>query len=296
MGSVLRPRGRLALAFTTAALCAATLAFGASPALADHGPGGGGGGTDIRLETTGTCGDNMRLRVRNTGVVIELDITIPSIDPTEVWSLSASDQQYGADTGGRHGSPINLVPNPLPQPVYDAVEGGFVSSADIANTDNATTGISYTATRTAPSPITCTNQGFWTNPFGSSFGPASQNPTGRPDSPPLFNTLSEADAGSNDVLLQFDQEMLDNGLGIPATNRFAVTVDGVARAVTAVAVVNDSPPDLAILDLTLDGAALTSGQSVTVRYTRPITSGSASLRDLENNQTPSFGPVTVPVL
>jgi len=56
------------------------------------------------------------------------------------------------------------------------------------------------------------------------------------------------------------------------------------------------PADLAILDLTLDGAALASGQSVTVRYTRPLQSGKASLRDLENNQTPSFGPVTVPVL
>ncbi|HEX8930473.1 MAG TPA: hypothetical protein VGA45_16265, partial [Actinomycetota bacterium] len=74
------------------------------------------------------------------------------------------------------------------------------------------------------------------------------------------------------------------------------TVDGTARAVTAVAVINDSPPNLAILDLTFDGAALTSGQSVTVRYTRPLQSGKASLRDLENNQTPSFGPVTVPVL
>jgi Putative flagellar system-associated repeat len=174
--------------------------------------------------------------------------------------------------------------------------GGGRSSADIANTDNATTGISYTATRTSPSPITCTNKAFWTNPFGSGFGLASQNPTGRPDSPPLFNTLSEADAGSNDVLLQFDQEMLDSGLGIPATNRFQVTGDGVDRAVTAVAIINDSLPDLAILDLTFDGAALTSGQSVTVRYSRPLTSGQATLRDLENNQTPSFGPVTVPVL
>jgi uncharacterized repeat protein (TIGR02059 family) len=285
---------------TAASLCAAMLMFGAGPALADSGPGGGGGGggggTDIRLETTGTCGDNMRLRVRNTGVDIEVEITIPSIDPTEDWTLSAVDQLYGADTGGRHGNPINLVPSPLPQLVFSAVDGGFSSAGDVPNTDNATSGISYTATRTTPSPRTCTNQAFWTNPFGSGTGPAGQNPTGRPDSPPLFNTLSEADAGTNDVLLQFDQEMLDNGLGIPATNRFAVTVDGTARTVTGVAVVNDSPPDLAILDLTIDGAALTSGQSVTVRYTRPITSGAATLRDLEGNQTPSFGPVTVPVL
>jgi hypothetical protein len=285
---------------TAAALCAAMLTLGAAPALADSGPGGGGGGgggggTDIRLETTGTCGDNMRLRVRNTGVVIELDITIPSIDATEVWNLSATEQLYGAATGGRQGNPINLVPSPLPPLVFTAAEGGFTTSADIPNTDNATTGISYTATRSSPSPVTCTNSAFWTNPAGSSTGPAAQNPTGRPDSPPLFNTLSEADAGTNDVLLQFDQEMLDNGLGIPATNRFAVTVDGATRAVTAVAVINDDPPNLALLDLTIDGVALTSGQSVTVRYVRPLTSGSASLRDLEANQTPSFGPVTVPV-
>lgn len=269
------------------ALAAATLALAsASPALAAG-----------RISSTGNCGDLLDMRVKNVGDDIDVGITIPSIDSTEVWSLSATEQLSGADTGGRHGNPINLTSSgALPPLVFNAAEGGFASSGAIANTDNATTGISYTATRTSPSPVTCTNQGFWTNPFGSSFGPASQNPTGRPDSPPLFNTLSEADAGSNDVLLQFDQEMLDSGLGIPAANRFAVTVDGTARAVTAVAVVNDSLPDLAILDLTIDGAALTSGQSVTVRYTRPITSGSASLRDLENNQTPSFGPVTVPVL
>jgi len=278
-------RRRISL-LVVGALAAATLALAsASPALAAG-----------RISSTGNCGDLLDMRVKNVGDDIDVGITIPSIDPTEVWSLSASDQQYGAVTGGRQGDPVNLVPNPLPQPVYDAAEGGFVSSADIANTDNATTGISYTATRTSPSPITCTNPAFWTNPAGSGFGPPSQNPTGRPDSPPLFNTLSEADAGTSDVLLQFDQEMLDSGLGIPATNRFAVTVDGTARAVTAVAVINDSPPNLAILDLTFDGAALTSGQSVTVRYTRPLTSGTASLRDLENNQTPSFGPVTVPVL
>jgi hypothetical protein len=283
---------------TTAALCAAILASSAAPALADSGPGGGGGGggTDIRLETTGTCGDNMRLRVRNTGVVIELDITIPGIDATEVWNLSATGQLYGAVTGGRQGNPIDLVPSPLPPLVFTAAEGGFTTSADIPNGDNITTGISYAATRTSPAPATCTNQAFWTNPFGAGTGPAAQNPTARPDSPPLFTGESEADAGTSDVLLQFDQEMLDNGLGIPADDRFAVTVDGVARAVTGVAVTDDDPPDLAVLDLTVDGAALASGQSVTVRYIRPITSGSATLRDLEGNQTSSFGPVTVPVL
>jgi Putative flagellar system-associated repeat len=278
------------------------MALTASPALADSGPGsgggggGGGGGTDIRLFTTGSCGDQMRLRVRNTGDVIETDITIPSIDATEDWTLSATEQDYGAVTGGRLGNPVTLSPGLFPPLLFDPVEGGFVTSADIPNTDNLTHEISYTATRTTPSPATCTNHGFWTNPFGSSFGPAAQNPTGRPDSPPAFNTLSEVDTGTNDAFLQFDQEMLDNGLGIPATNRFTLTVDGVARTVTAVQIINDSPPNLALLDLTFDGAAITSGQTVTVRYVRPITTGSASLRDLEANQTASFGPVTLTVV
>jgi hypothetical protein len=66
--------------------------------------------------------------------------------------------------------------------------------------------------------------------------------------------------------------------------------------VTAVQVVDDSPPDQALLDLTFDGAPIISGQAVTVQYARPITSGSASLRDLESLQTASFGPVTVTVV
>jgi hypothetical protein len=274
----------------------AAMALAASPALADSGPGGGGGGTDIRLFTTGTCGDQMRLRVRDTGVEIELDIAIPSIDPTEVWSFSATQQDYGAVTGGRHGDPVSLTPGTLPALVYNATEGGFVSSGSVANLDNNTREISYTATRTSPSPATCTNHGFWTNPFGSSFGPAGENPTGRPDSPPAFNTLSEVDTGSNDAFLQFDQEMLDSGLGIPATNRFTLKVDGVARTVTAVQIINDDPPNLALLDLTFDGAAIASGQTVTLQYARPLTTGSASLRDLEANQTASFGPVTLTVV
>ena len=238
----------------------------------------------------------MRLRVRNTGDTIELNITIPAADPAEVWNLTATLQDYGALTGGRLGSPINLVPNPLPPLAFSAVEGGFNTAGDVANTDNLTQGISYTATRSSPTPNTCTNEGFWTNPSGTSSGPAAQNPTGRPDSPPAFDGESEVDVGTNDALLLMDQEMLDNGLGIPANNRFTVKVDGIARIVTAVQIVNDSPPDLALLDLTFDGAAITSGQTVTVQYARPITSGSASLRDLESLPTASFGPVTVTVV
>ena len=38
------------------------------------------------------------------------------------------------------------------------------------------------------------------------------------------------DVGTNDALLLMDQEMLDNGLGIPANNRFTVKVDGIATS------------------------------------------------------------------
>jgi hypothetical protein len=194
------------------------------------------------------------------------------------------------------GDPISLSPGVLPPLVFNPAEGGFATAGVVTNTDNLTQGISYTATRSSPTPLTCTNSGFWTNPSGTGFGPAAQNPAGRPDSPPAFSGESEVDVGTTDALLLMDQEMLDNGPGIPANNRFTVTVDGVARIVTAVQVVDDSPPDLALLDLTFDGAAVTSGQTVTVQYSRPITSGSASLRDLESLQTASFGPVTVTVV
>jgi hypothetical protein len=259
------------------------------------------GGTDIRLFSTGTCGDQMRLRVRNTGGIIELDITIPSIDPTEVWNLSAYEQNYGAATGGRIGDPVTLTPTVLPPLAYNAAEGGFVSAGNLANTDNLTHGISYTATRTSPSPTTCTNlgsctnQGFWTNPSGSGFGPAPENPTGRPNRPPAFTGESEVDSGGNHALLQMDQQMLDSGPGIPATNRFILNVNGLARTVTAVHIFNDSPPNRALLDLTFDGAAIGTGQTITLQYIRPLTSGSASLRDLESVQTASFGPVTLTV-
>ena len=154
----------------------------------------------------------MRLRVRNTGDVIELNITIPAADPAENWSLSATQQDYGAVTGGRVGDPVSLSPGVLPPLVFTPAEGGFNTTANISNTDNLTHGFSYTATRTSPTPNTCTNKAFWTNPSGTGTGPAAQNPSGRPDSPPAFAGESEVDVGTNDALLLMDQEMLDNVL------------------------------------------------------------------------------------
>jgi len=238
----------------------------------------------------------MRLRVRNTGDTIELSITIPAADPAEVWSLTATQQDYGAVTGGRLGSPINLVPNPLPPLAFSAAEGGFNTAGNVANTDNLTHGISYTATRSSPTPNTCTNKGFWTNPAGASTGPAPQNPSGRPDAAPAFANESEADVGTNDALVLMDQEMLATGLGIPANNRFIVRVNGVARTSTAVQIFNDDPPNQATVDVTFDGVPIASTDTVTFQYAKPLGNATAQLQDLEANKTASFGPVPLAVV
>jgi hypothetical protein len=245
------------------------------------------------LQVTGPCGDLLNLRERVTGTII-VTITIPSSDPSEVWSLTAQQQEYGPVTGGREGNPIDLVPNPLPPLAFSTAEGGFTTTANFTDTPGFTHGWSYTATRTSPTPLTCTNQGFWTNPGNGVAGPVAANPVGRPDTPPALTGATEADTGANDVLLQFDQEMLDTAQGVPATNRFAVLVDGVARTVTGVQVIDDSPPADALADVTFDGAALTSGQTVSVTYRKQLTAGLPQLQDLDGLQTASFGPISVP--
>jgi hypothetical protein len=248
-----------------------------------------------RLSSNGTCGDNMSLRVRNSGDPIGVTITIPSVDPTEQWSLTVTQQDYSASTGGRIGDPVDIT-NSFQPLVYDSGAGGFVLDGGLVNnTEGLTHGISYTATRTSPSPMTCTNtNGFWTNPTGTDDGPVSGNPTTRPDTPPQYALQSEADVGTNDVLLLMDQEMLDNGLGIPATNRFTVKVNDVAQQVTAVQIFNDNTPNLAVLDLTL-ATPIPSGATVTTQYYKPLLSGQASDRDLEGLKTASFGPTNISV-
>jgi hypothetical protein len=258
------------------------------------GGGGGGGGGNGRLRMTGSCGDLLDLRVKTVGGPITVDVTIPAADPSEVWNLDATFQEYGPVTGGRIGNPLNLVPTTLPALAFSTAEGGFTTTGDVPNTTGMTQGISYTATRTSPTPLTCTNTGYWTNPGGTSAGPTAENPAGKPNSAPALTGATEADAGTNDALLQFDQEMLTTAQGIPAANRFAVTVDGVTRTVTGVSVTDDSPPDHAIADLTFTGAALTAGQTVTVLYRQPLTSSDPQLQDLDGLTTPGFGPVSVP--
>ncbi|HKN99237.1 MAG TPA: SwmB domain-containing protein [Pseudonocardiaceae bacterium] len=264
------------------------------PACGGCGGGGGGGGGDIaRLRLSGSCGDQLDMRLRVVGGPIDVGITIPSADPTEVWSISVTEQEYGAVTGGRIGNPTDMMASGiLPPLTYNSVEGGFATEGNFTNTSGFTHGFSYTATRTSPTPLTCTNQGFWTAPSGSS-GPTAQNPTGRPDTPPALTGATEADSGSNSVLLQFDQEMLATAAGTPGNTQFSVTVDGVVRNVTGVAVTDDSPPQDAIVSISFDGAALTAGQTVAVQYRQSLTSGT-NLQDLEGLKTAGFGPVSVP--
>jgi hypothetical protein len=238
------------------ALVAATVALmGATPALAAG-----------KLVQTGPCGDSLVMRVKNVGDPIDTSITIPSTDPTEVWSITVTQQDYGAVTGGRIGAPIDQTAN-FPPLAFSAANGGFsIDGGTVNNTPGLTHQISYVATRTAPTAKTCANSGFWTNPGGASDGPTAENPTARPDAAPKFAGDSEADAGTNDALLLMDQEMQAGPAGIPAANRFAVKVNGVARTVTAVQVINDDPPNQAVLDLTFSGLALVSGDTVTVQY------------------------------
>lgn len=254
-----------------------------------------GGGDIARLRISGTCGDQLDMRLRTVGGPLKIAMTIPSADPTEQWTITATEQDYGVVTGGRVGNPIDLFGSGLlPPPTYNSAEGGFSTEGFVPLTSGVTHGFSYVATRTSPTAITCTNTGYWTAPSGSS-GPTAQNPVGKPNTPPALTGAAEAATGANDAALQFDQEMLTTAQGTPDISRFSITVDGVARTVTGVAITDDSPPANAIVDITFDGAPLASGQTVAVVYRQPLTGGTPALQDMDGLQTASFGPVSIPV-
>ena len=278
-------RRKLSLAVAGALVAATAVVAGvASPALA--------AGKIIQF---GPCGDQLVLRVKTPGDPLQVSVIIPSTDRTEQWTLTIAQQDYSAVTGGRLGSPVDQTSN-FPPLVFNALEGGFASDGgQVNNSPGLTHGFSYTATRVNP-PLTCTNEGFWTNPGGSTDGPTGENPAARPDVAPKFAGESEADQGTNDALLLMDQEMQAGPTGIPAGNRFQVLVNGVARAVTVVQIFNDDPPNQAILDLTFDGAAVAATDTITVRYTRPLIGTQAALQDLEALKTASFGPVPIAVV
>ena len=275
-----RKLGILALAAIASASLAITMSGTASAAA----PG--------QLLVTGPCGDILRFTERKAPTIV-LTITIPSTDPSEVWTLTAQQQEYGPVTGARIGNPIDLVPNPLPPLAFSPAEGGFSTTANFTDTPGATLGISYVATKTAPTTETCVNQGFITDPGGGNPGPAPENPVGKPDSAPVLTGATEADRGTHVVSLQFDQEMLTAAGGIPTITRFAVTVNGVNRNVAAVSVTDDSPPNKAVLSLTLAGTVLARNAVVTVLYRQPLNTTDPQLQDLDGNVVSGFGPVSV---
>jgi hypothetical protein len=182
----------------------------------------------------------------------------------------------------------------MPPMAFSPAEGGFSTTANITDTPNVTHGFNYVATRTSPTPLTCSATAFWTDHNGS-VTPDPTNPTGKPDTAPALTGANEADRGTHVVALQFDQEMLSSTQGIPVASRFAATVNGVSRAVTAVAITNDNPPNKAVLSLTLAGAVLPANGTVTVQYRQPLSSSDPQLQDLDTLLVPSFAPVSVPV-
>lgn len=148
------------------------------------GGGGGGGGTvtDPTLSITGSCNDVMTLEGGQLGAPINVTITIPDSNSSDVWTFSATEQQLDAVTGAAFGDPFPLTPAEVGRLTFNAAGNDFRSTGVMANSGGLTHEITYTATRTSPTPLTCTNTGFWTNP-GTDFGPTAQNPTSFPGAP-----------------------------------------------------------------------------------------------------------------
>jgi hypothetical protein len=247
------------------------------------------------LIVTGPCGDLLTFVERVPGTLI-YTVTIPSSDANEVWSFTSQQQEYNPVTGGRIGAPINLVPSPVPPLAFSPAERGFTTTANFTDTPGFTHGFSYVATRTAPTPETCVNQGFFTNPGNGVAGPVPSNPVGKPDTAPVPTGNNEAQRGTHLVQIQFDQEMLATAQGDPATNRFSVTVNGVARAVTGVSVADDNPPSRAVANLTLAGAVLGINANVQVTYHPPLNNTDPQFQDLDGLDAVGFGPVAIPIL
>lgn len=245
------------------------------------------------MSATGTCGDVLTLSEPQTGDPLAVSISIPG-DSSEVWTFTAAEQEYGAVTGARIGDPTQLDGTTLPPLTLNDTGIGLSTTGSVTDTSGFTHGISYTATRTSPSPLTCTNVAYWTHP-STVPGPTTENPTARPDSAPGLTGNNAAQAGTNDVTIQLDQETLATDQGIPSPDQFSVVVGGAARTVTAVTITNDSPAAMATLDLTLSGAALSVGPTMTVSYHAPTGTSDPALQDLEGHKTLLFGPTAVDI-
>jgi hypothetical protein len=256
------------------------------------GGGGGGGGRAPLFDVTDNCGGVLDFNEKVAGSLV-VTLTEPSATANGDWSLKATQQEYNVTTGGRVGDPIDLGADVLPPLAFVPLEG-FTTSVTIDDTPNATHGFSYVATLGGTSPLTCTAEGFWTDHDGSTT-PDPLNPTGKPDTAPAPTGTDVAHNGTNAVSVEFDQEMLATGAGIADPNRFDVTVAGVLRNVTAVSVVNDSPPNKADVTLTVAGDPLPIGATVSVEYRQPLLNTGSQLQDLDSLPVATFGPAVFSV-
>lgn len=99
-------------------------------------------------------------------------------------------------------------------------------------------------------------------------------------SPPTFSAAVVAAATPTVVNLTFSGNLSG---ALPAASAFAVIVAGSAATISSVAANGTTGVNLTL------SAAVTSGQSVTVQYTKP---GTNPLQNAAGGQTPSFGPST----
>ncbi len=193
------------------------------------------------------------------------------------WAITLSQQDYDAVTGGRVGPSIPLFSGPV-----TAIAGE--AGVDVAAVDNdgMTHAFSYTAVPDSGPSQTCAQTGYWTNPAGASLGPVAQNPGGKPNTAPLQTGTIEADRGTSQVLVEFN-EPLDPG-SVPVSSRFAISGKNgnganYTRTVSSVAITDN----LLTLGLT---AALPNAGTIQIAYSKPLTG--AVLRDPDLLPVASF--------
>ena len=169
-------------------------------------------------------------------------------------------------------------------------EGGFSTTANFDNPDNLTQGFSYVATRTSPTPLTCTNQGFWTNPPGADGRPGGAEP----DGPARRRTgVRQRERGRRRHQRRVDPDGPGNAghwAGYPGRQSIrGAWVNGVARTSTVVQIFNDDPPNQAVLDVTFSGVPIAAGDTVTFSTAKPVGNAGARRRTWRPSRRPASG-------
>src|SRR6185312_4545628 len=172
--------------------------------------------------------------------------------------------------GGKVGPVI-----PLFSGAASAVAGEAGIGIAAVDNDGMTHGFSYTAT---DGTQVCSQTGYWTNPAGALPGPVAGNPASKPNTAPFPTGNIEADRGTSQVLVEFNEPL--DATSIPVTTRFTVSGKNGAganftRAVSSVQVSDN----VLILNL---AAALPAAGTVQVSYTKPLTGAVLRDPDLSN--------------